>query len=205
MRIIYLINALTYGGAQFLLLDLCRHFSGLGGKVIVAAFRDGEVGETLRKEGFDVRILTETALDIVGFSKLCSLISAFKPDILHTHLFRATFWGRLAAKFYGKAKIVTSVHGTESENFYRLERRMASFSNLIIFPSLALSEWYIKTIRPIPSYRYHVLPPGTMVEELSQVPSISRKPKIGTLSRLHPVKGLDVLIKACFNLFKSGF
>ena len=50
MRILQIINALTLGGAQFIMLDLARQARSNGCEVEVACFRDGPIGKTLRQE-----------------------------------------------------------------------------------------------------------------------------------------------------------
>ncbi len=204
MRILQLINALTTGGAQFILLDLARNARADGHEVQVACFRDGPIGDILRAEGFTVHVLGERCLDLPAFFSLMSLMKKFCPDIIHSHLFRASFWARLLRLSAGYCRLVTSVHGSETGAFHRLEKLMSRFSDHTIFPSRFLRDWYDKNIRRLQKSACSVIYPGVNIGPTPQAETASQSIRIGTLSRLHPVKGIDRLIEACAELKKRG-
>ena len=200
MRILQIINALTLGGAQFVMLDLARQSRNNGCEVEIACFRDGPIGRTLRKEGFVVHVLGENCLDLPAFIKLTAILSRFKPDIVHSHLFRATFWARICCWWPSHVKLVTSIHGCETESFHCLERLMNRFSNCLIFPSRSLRDWYTSKIRSRRSEECRVIYPGVNLAPPGSFHQSAEVVRIGTLSRLHPVKGIDRLIEACGQL-----
>ena len=196
MRILFVINALTIGGAQILLLDLIKYLNKDSNKIIIAAFRDGPLTDKFRQVGVEVKILGESLFDLVAFYRLVNLIDSFKPELIHTHLFRATAWSRLA-KLISKtdAKLITTIHGTETALYHMTEKLMQSISDYMIFPSKYLADWYNSSIKKLDKNRFKIIYPGV---EINGVKDYSRQDKviIGTLSRLHEVKGLDVLLKA---------
>ncbi|NLI77764.1 MAG: glycosyltransferase [Candidatus Riflebacteria bacterium] len=215
MKILQAINALTWGGAQTLLLDLCRFLAAQGHEVRVAAFRDGPVGEALRRHGHGVEILGEVCFDLVAFARLRRLVAVWQPDVVHSHLGRATFWARLVTGRPAGPPLVTSVHGFEADGFHRLERRMACHSGHLVFPSRFLAGWYAEHLHPLPAHRWSVIPPGAAIQPLPPAwehpagggpaggPGGS-PPVMGALARLHPVKGLDTLIAAAGLLHQEG-
>ena len=204
MKILQCINALTWGGAQTLLLDLCRFLRENGHEVRVVAFRDGPLGEMLRRSGIDVEILGEIFLDLAAFLRLRRIVNDWRPDIVHSHLFRATFWARLAVGKKRDPALITSVHGFESEGFHFLERLMAGFSRRMVFPSRFLEDWYSRNIRALPPGRQIIIHPGAAIQAKSCSHVPGNPPVIGTLARLHPVKGLDTLIEAAGRLKRKG-
>ncbi|MBQ2594948.1 MAG: hypothetical protein II567_16905, partial [Candidatus Riflebacteria bacterium] len=63
MKILYVINALTVGGAQIMLLDLAKYLNRDSNKIIVAAFRDGPLTQKFQEENIEIKILGEELFD----------------------------------------------------------------------------------------------------------------------------------------------
>ncbi|RCK79354.1 MAG: Glycosyltransferase [Candidatus Ozemobacter sibiricus] len=211
MRILQCINALTWGGAQTLLVDLCRFLTAAGHQVRVAAFRDGPLGEALRAAGAEVRVLGEICLDLAGAWRLRRLVADWHPEVIHSHLGKASFWARLlrGRRAADGPALITTVHGFEADGFHRLERRMACRSDHLIFPSRFLAEWYQRALRPLPAHRWSVIPPGAalLASPPVRAPATTERPAapiIGALARLHPVKGIDTLLEAAGRLRTAG-
>ncbi len=205
MRILQCINALTYGGAQTLLIDLCLRGYSEGHEIKVVSFKDGPIGNRLRKANIEVEILGENMLDVPAFFKLRKIIKQFSPNIIHTHLFKATLLARLANND-AKASFVTSIHGAENSFFHFFERRFQSKSDHLIFPSNFLQNWYAENVSPNLSCNSSVIYPGVNIFQKQVKERCSNKKiTIGTLSRLHPVKGIDRLLKACKTLNDEGY
>lgn len=196
MKLLYVINALTIGGAQILLIDLVKSALKAGHNVEVAAFRDGALSEKLISLGISPRILGEKFFDLIPLYRLIRLIKTYKPSVIHSHLFRATALTRIAkllASYDGK--LITTIHGLETEAYHLLERLMYSQSDYFIFPSHYLSDWYALNIGKLDKANHRVIYPGVNID-LPVVPNSGKIRVIGSLSRLHRIKGLDVLVKA---------
>ncbi|GAB4273803.1 MAG: hypothetical protein Kow0029_13690 [Candidatus Rifleibacteriota bacterium] len=203
MKIIQIINALTFGGAQIILLDLAEELIKNHHEVKVVSFRDGPIGKKLRELGCSTQILKETVLDIPAFIALRKTVKQFKPQIIHSHLFRATIWARIAINSWPDATLITSIHGKESSFFHMAERLTCSKTDHFIFPSDFLKDWYLKNIRKFSDKKLSVVYPG--VEISGYRPILKHNDlTIGTLSRLHPVKGIDRLLRAAAILRTRG-
>ena len=202
MKILYVINALTVGGAQTLLFDAASFFLNKGCEVYVAAFRGGIFEEKLKLAGVKVVILGEFLCDISGTIKLIKLIKRIDPDIIHSHLFRASMWARIAGLFNLRSKIITTVHGKESWFYSWLEKYMYDFSDKIVFSSRYLLEWYNNDLikKSLKNYLDEietVLYPGVEIYKKSEKKPLSdNQIVIGTMSRLHKVKGIDFLLRS---------
>lgn len=188
-----------------MLLDLVRAASKANYQVLIVCFRDGPIGDILRQEGFKVETLGETTLDLPAFFKLRSIISEFKPDLIHSHLFRATFWARMAVLFKKPLKLITSIHGSETDCYHYLEKLFSFRTERFIFPSRFLKNWYDQNIKKLPAEKSEIIFPGVTITLPPENSAESdKRVKIGTLSRLHKVKGLDILLDACAELLKSN-
>ena len=80
---------------------------------------------------------------------------------------------------------------------------MQTLSDYIVFPSKSLSDWYINTIEQLSSDRFKIIYPGVVINKAREYEK-QEKVIIGTLSRLHEVKGLDNLLKAAKILYKKN-
>lgn len=204
MKIIQIINALTFGGAQVILLDLVKKLQTEKHEVLVLAFKDGPIGKKLRERGCAVKVLGENLLDLLAFVELRKTIASFKPDLVHSHLFKATFWARMSLVGNRRVRLITSVHGSETSYYHSCERFTARLSHYFIFPSHFMRHLYCRQIAPVSRQRTAVIYPGVDIIENSDLKQPANKLVIGTLSRLHPVKGVDTLIRAAALLKQSG-
>lgn len=104
---------------------------------------NGPVAERLRDYGFDVFILKELRSelgflkDLKLFIKLYQIVISIRPDIIHTHSAKASFFGRLCATLAGIRSIYT-VHGWGWRGKNCIERTLIYASEFIaarLFPA----------------------------------------------------------------------
>jgi len=219
MKVLHIITDTNIGGAGRYLLNLLTQpaFKNLD---VCVACPDGELAERIEK--VEVKRVNISGKDI-SFSiplifELLKVMKKIKPDVVHTH---SSFSGRVAAKLlhipvvYTKHNLVRipSPSGTIPPRAGSVKRTINGviakvFSDKIIAVSQGvyqdLVDWGIHPslvvcipngieLSPFSPKRY--AKSQSFKEEITTA-SARRSHIVGTLARLHPQKGLDVLIDA---------
>jgi glycosyltransferase involved in cell wall biosynthesis len=142
MKILHLIPSLSKGGAERLVLDICRGMqesSGITVKLIT--FRKDNAYTFLTK-GLDWEVVPANVTPSisgktrVNVAALQNVIEAFEPDIIHSHLFESEMV--LSQINYPNAKYVVHFH----DNMVQLENW--KWSN--VFNKVKLTNFYEKNI-----------------------------------------------------------
>src|SRR5512139_2812172 len=119
VRVLHIITGLGVGGAERQLLLLARRLrADHGADIEVAVLTNpGVVARALRAEGVPVHeIPMRGNRDLTALPRLIRLIRDVRPGIVHTHLFRAGLYGRLAARWVrvaGRAASPVAIVATE--------------------------------------------------------------------------------------------
>ncbi len=143
------------GGAEQVVLHLARHLNRQRFAPLVACLtRPGRFSDSLAAEGIPVFCLEKRPkLDWRLCGRLRRLFKEQKVDLIHTHLFTANLWGRLAAWGTGVPVVVTE-HSTDTWKgwFYRwLDRRMKSLTTQWVFVSPQVRDFYEGQMGPLPN------------------------------------------------------
>lgn len=112
IKVMEIITALPIGGAERLLFDICQKIDKNKFDVsVVAVIRGGDLFYQFRSAGINVKIIgKESKLGLKTAYKIYREIKSKKPDVVHTHLFAADWWGGIAAWLAGAPKIITTRH-----------------------------------------------------------------------------------------------
>lgn len=116
LRVLHLIDSLRPGGAERLVLTTVKHLDPERFmSVVVALLPPLDLKEDLERLGVPVHHLgLRGPLDWRrGILVLAGLLRRYRPNILHTHLPYANFYGRLAGFLARVPSIVTSLHSLE--------------------------------------------------------------------------------------------
>ncbi|MEI7511835.1 MAG: glycosyltransferase [Candidatus Uhrbacteria bacterium] len=193
------------GGAERMVLDLVKHLpeAGFDAEVLAA----GGAGDLLAEyEAAGVRVIVNTKphsrVNAVSF--LRGAIRKRRPAIWHTHL--TPVWGGLAAKTTFVSPWIATAHGIEPDLSLsaRLARRAAYRSaNHVVCVSDSVRQ-AIHHLYKVPATQTSVISPGI---DLDRFPArgtqlASDIPKLVTVSRLSPEKGLDTLLRALSELLR---
>lgn len=154
--------------------------------------------------------------NILVIWRLYRLLRQIKPDVVHTHMAKAGFVGRVAAWLAGVPVIVHTFHGvafSDQHNpimtrlFILLERITASMSDTIITLTQSLRHELAETYGVARQARMTILPLGLDLDGFARV---TRKqgdfrkqwkipadvPLIGIVGRLAPIKNHDLFLRA---------
>ncbi|MFG2927192.1 glycosyltransferase [Streptomyces achromogenes] len=217
MRVLHIITGLNVGGAEQQLRLLLRH---LPVECEVVTLTDpGPVADGLAADGVRVIHLGMTGnRDLSALPRLTGLIRRGRYDVVHTHLYRACLYGRIAARLAGVRAVVATEHSlgdTQTEGrpltagvraLYLLGERLGR-TTVAVSPAVAarLARW------GVPEPRITVVPNGVDLARFAFDPAARHRARaelgldagafvIGGIGRLVPGKRFDVLVHALAGL-----
>ncbi|KKU97440.1 MAG: hypothetical protein A3F53_01955 [Candidatus Zambryskibacteria bacterium RIFCSPHIGHO2_12_FULL_48_10] len=217
MKIIYGITKSNFGGAQRYVFDLATEAKKAGHDVVVLCGGAGALVEKLKAEEIRVISLPHLHRDISIIDEIKSFYFIFrtlwheKPDIFHTNSSKMGGIGNYAARMAGVKKIIFTTHGWTFNEPRPLWQKLVVklFVWLMILLShktICVSEKTKKDISHFPFIQnklrviHNGIAPFQMLERNTARRALGiHEPETlvaGTLSELHPVKGLDVLLDA---------
>ncbi|MEU6528698.1 glycosyltransferase [Streptomyces sp. NPDC046928] len=217
MRVLHVITGLGIGGAEQQLRLLLRHLPARCD--VVTLTNPGPVAAGLAADGVRVAHLGMAGnrdLDVVP--RLTRLIRGGGYDLVHTHLYRACLYGRLAARLAGVRAVVATEHSIGAT---RLEGRPHSPGVRALYlagerlgrVTVAVSPTVAQRLRRwgVPGQRIRVIPNGIDAPRFSY-DEVRRKEArayyglpedayvVGGVGRLAPGKRFDVLVTALAQL-----
>ncbi|MEV2247321.1 glycosyltransferase [Streptomyces sp. NPDC049970] len=212
MRALHVITGLGVGGAEQQLRLMLRHLPVRCD--VVTLTNPGAVAEGLRADGVRVHHLGMRGnRDLAALPRLARLIRRGAYDLVHTHLYRACVYGRIAARLAGTTAVSTEhslgdaeiegrplTRGTR-ELYLRTERMGAA--------TVAVSDTVAGRLRDwgVPAARIHTVPNGIDAAAFRyddgrrrSTRALLRVPDgafvVGGVGRLVPGKRFDLLIRA---------
>lgn len=212
MRVLHVITGLRTGGAENQLLLLARHTAT--DPTVVALTNADEVADALRSEGTEVLDLgMRSNKDAAALFRLARVIARHRPDVVHVHLYRATLYGRVAARLAGVPAVVTTEHSLlegelEGRRTTGAVRRMylatERFNDVTIAVSDAVAARLVRW--GLPPEKVRVIPNAVDLEALHAEPEAGARVRaelgipttarlVGGIGRLHPVKRWDLVIR----------
>lgn len=213
VNVLHLINTLAVGGAELHLLTLTKHLSQLGVTNVVACLREN-VGDSrslraeFEQQGIKViNLHAESRWNATYPLKVISLIRTQSPDVFHTHLPRAHLAGYVVAKLGHSVPWVSSVHNVYG-NSWSGDWTLPVFTYVwrkpqaVIAISEAVKDW-LTLRRRIPEDKISVVYYGIEgdrfkkhVGDFRSAWGLDNRFVIGSIGRLEPRKGHNVLISA---------
>jgi len=217
VKVLHVITGLGVGGAEQQLRLLVRQLPVRS--EVVTLVNDGAVADGLREDGVPVTLLGMAGnRDLSAVPRLTSLIRAGGYDVVHTHLYRACVYGRIAARLAGVRTVVATEHSLGAT---QMEGRPLGFGTRALYRAterlgagtLAVSETVGRRLGAwgVPEDRVHLAPNGidpagfgfsaatrTLVRARLGIPEDAYV--VGGVGRQVPGKNFDALIEAVASL-----
>jgi glycosyltransferase involved in cell wall biosynthesis len=221
LKILHVITGLASGGAETQLRMLVRH--SRHDADVVALYNAGAVADGLREDGVPVVELgMRSNRELGALLRLGRLIRAGRYDVVHTHLYRACVYGRVAARLAGVPRIVATEHSAidgqiEGRASTRAVRTLYRASERLGDATIAVSAGVRAELLAwgIPPARVTTIPNGLAFDLLTFSAERRRRTRaalgispgievIGTVGRLHAGKSYDLLLDAAAPLLGTA-
>ncbi|VAW92008.1 hypothetical protein MNBD_GAMMA22-2531 [hydrothermal vent metagenome] len=213
--VVHIIDRLPADGAERLLVDVLKNRSINFRFMVLCLVEGGALVAELEENGIPVIIFDKSSkYDLRILFKLIFWLRKQKPTIVHTHLFTADTWGRLAAFIVRVPGIVNTVHSTNTwmGTVHRIiDKSLSYITDRVIACSQEVANVLVNTFN-IANKRILVVANGIDFQRFETVNSTRIKEidslsdeiiKIVIIGRLHPAKGHLDLIKAITELKSS--
>ncbi|WP_330304698.1 MULTISPECIES: glycosyltransferase [unclassified Streptomyces] len=217
MKALHIITGLGVGGAEQQLRLLLRHLPV--DCDVVTLTNPGAVADGLTDDGVRVIHLGMAGnRDVAALPRLVKVIRAGRYDLVHTHLYRACVYGRLAARLAGVKAVVATEHslGDSQMEGRRLSagvRALYLASERLGRSTVAVSPTVADRLRRwgVPGPRIEIVPNGIDVARFRFDPLLRERTRrrlglpegayvVGGIGRLTAGKRFDVLIRALAGL-----
>jgi len=211
--VLHVINNLPIGGAERFAVILAAAQMRRGWHVEVCALAEpNPLAAELARRGIPFHSLGRERLnDPRLLFDLRRLFRSTRPDVVHTHLFYADTFGRIAARFAGIQAVVGTEHSTEGARLSRRRRTAmlwtANSADRVVAVSEAVRSAAATRLGIEPG-RIRVVPNGIELEPWQRAQPLAAADlgvpedaiRVGTVGRLDAPKGIDLLIDAVSQL-----
>lgn len=225
MKILHIINSLTFGGAQSVLVELLKNWDDHRDQQMVISLRKpGQLSEQI--EALNIPIehidLEPSKFEPAKFLQLARIIKLYQPDLIQTWLYHADLIGSIAARSVSSAPIIWGIHHTTEGSFsvkpstYFIIRLLVLLSRVLPSRIICCSHSAYKTHLHLGYSRNKMTtilnginmdqfyPDASAKSLLRNELGLSIHTKlIGMFARFHPQKDHDTLIQAAVMLFKK--
>lgn len=178
MKIALVIPTMDRGGAEKQVVLLAKGLYELGHDVRVFLLtRDGHRSEELRAAGVPVVVIGKRfKVDPTALFRLKKQLIDFAPDVVHTWLFAANSFGRVAAKWAGVPVVIASercVDPWKKSWHFQIDRRLQKISQAITTNSSGVQDFY--AANGLDPEQFVVIPNGVESVESAVTQAIDRE------------------------------
>lgn len=211
-----MIDELPPDGAERLIVDVLQNRSDEYRYSVACLVRGGPLVEEIEAMGVPVHIFgVRPGFDPWAVAKVFRWLRKEQVDIVHTHLFSADSYGRLAAWLAGVPGRFSTRHNTSqwAGSFRpRLARALSRISTAVIACGAEVGQ-FLKEHEGVPPNKIVVIPNGINLRRFAHIDRQAFRreigvpedvPLLGVIGRLHPQKGHEDLLAALSRLREHG-
>lgn len=205
VKILYFLNSTVKAGVEEHVLQLVKHLDRetfdpilVCPQKLIDLIRENL--EEIKVRFYPVHI--RRWRNIKEIRKFLAILREEKPDIVHSHLFFATRFAALLAKFTGVSKVIETAHIREAwrkgiKKVYAIDRFFYRFVDKVIAVSDAVKTYLIKD-KKLSKEKTELIRNGVDLEKFKPNLKIRNngKFKIGVIGRLEPQKGHRYFLEA---------
>lgn len=220
LKVLHIFSTLPVGGAEMLMLNIVKNIDRERFDIVVCCLgQEGATGRQIKDYGVEVISFNSRrlgGLNIPLLLRLKDFIRERRFDAVHTHMYHANLYGRVAAWMAGVPTIFSSVHNIyqrRKRHRMLINRLLAKITKKIIVGTTAVKE-DVKRYDHVPEKKIEIIPYGIDTElfteehERSKIrENIGLNPVdfvVGNVARLEKAKGQEFLIKAIRLLKDKG-
>ncbi len=207
-HVVHVIDEMPPDGAERLVVDILQNRSPEFRYSVVCIVKGGTLVDELHAAGVPVTVLGRRAgIDLGAIMALRRWFIEQRVDVVHTHLFSADVYGRIAARLADVPACFSTRHSTHRwagmlrQGLARLSNRL---SHKIIACGEEVGEFLVNVERADPKRvvvvangvnlrRFEHVDRSALRRELGLAPDM---PLLGVIGRLHPLKGHPDLLDA---------
>lgn len=216
LRILQLYHDCGPGGAEQMILDLCRWLQARGHQVTVATCREGWLADRLRENRIETFVVAlRRRFDLETLSNVLGIVQNRSVDVVHTHELPAMM-GLAPAALVNGLPVVATLHGREYIAAHRRRRLAcwlaASGCRRVVAVSRAIARFLVEDVG-IASSKVETIYNGIDTQpysfvngngQLRDTLGISPEARvIGTVGSLYPVKGQTYLLQSMSRLVRQ--
>ena len=195
MRILNIMLGKSKGGLENVFLTYARLFVEMGHESFALCHKKSPYIEKFKEMNIPVETMGASIWNPFAYRSLIQTIKKVQPDILCLHGNRAIYFATskiVTSHIHPFPKIIATAHNNRNRQFYKLD---AIFSISQVIKNDLVDRFHI------PPEKIFLCPNSVPFPESTPKTYALHTPfTIGFCGRLHPVKGVDILLKACKEL-----